>query len=107
MGLRLKAYVEAHKPYLRHNLTIYDLGREMHESPRWISACINRYFGQNFAEWINHFRVEEAMNKLQDPAFGHLSLEGIGSESGFKSRSAMYAAFKKETGRSPGHFRPE
>ena len=54
---------------------------------------------------VNGFRVEAAIAKLQDPAFDQLSVEGIGLESGFQSRSAMYAAFKKQTGYSPGHFR--
>ncbi len=107
MSLRLKTYVEAKKPYLRHDLTLYDLAKEMGESPRLISGCINRNFSQNFAEWINRFRVQLALERLKDPAYGHLSVEGIGSESGFKSRSAMYAAFKRETGHSPGHFRED
>ncbi len=107
LGLRLKTYMETEKPYLRHDLTLYDLAKEMRESPRLISACLNRHFKYNFAEWINHFRVQEALERLKDPAQNHLSVEGIGSEAGFKSRSAMYAAFKKETGHSPGRFRQE
>lgn len=107
LGLRLKAFVEANKPFLRQDLTLYELARDMSESPRLISECLNRHFRQNFAEWINHFRVREALERLQDPAHSHLSVEGIGSDSGFKSRSAMYAAFKKETGHSPGRFRQD
>ncbi len=36
---------------------------------------------------------------------GDETIEGIGIDSGFRSRSAMYTAFKKKTGKSPGHFR--
>lgn len=106
MGSRLEAYMEEHKIYRRKDLTIYELAKEMEESPRSISESINNQLGKNFSEWINSYRVEEAVIKLKDDAFNHLSIEGIGLDAGFKSRSAMYAAFNKETGYSPGHFRP-
>ncbi|MFZ9005141.1 MAG: helix-turn-helix domain-containing protein [Robiginitalea sp.] len=105
LGSELTSFMESGKIYLRHNLTLYDLSKAMEVSPRLISGCINQNLGNNFAEWVNGFRVQAAMAKLQDPAFDHLSVEGIGLESGFQSRSAMYAAFKKQTGYSPGHFR--
>ena len=105
LGEELISFMESSKIYLRHNLTLYDLSRAMDESPRLISGCINQNFRNNFAEWVNAFRVTAAMAMLKDPAFNHLSVEGIGMESGFQSRSAMYAAFKRQTGYSPGHFR--
>lgn len=103
----LTSYVASSKIFLRQDLTLYDLARAMDVSPRLVSRCINQNIGNNFAEWINNFRVEAALSMLKDPAFNHLSVEGIGMESGFKSRSAMYAAFKKRTGSSPGNFRHE
>ncbi|TNF75361.1 MAG: AraC family transcriptional regulator [Bacteroidetes bacterium] len=105
LGSELTSFMESSNIYLRHNLTLYDLSKAMEVSPRLISGCINQNLGNNFVEWVNGFRVEAAIAKLQDPAFDHLSVEGIGLESGFQSRSAMYAAFKKQTGYSPGHFR--
>ena len=61
--------------------------------------------GLNFNEWVNNYRVENALKMIQSDSKNLLSIEGIGLDSGFKSRSAMYAAFKKKTGQSPGHFR--
>ncbi len=107
LGRKLKDFMESSKIYVRHDLTLYDLSREIDISPRLISTCINRKFGNNFAEWVNSFRVEKALEHLKDPARNHFSVEGIGADSGFKSRSAMYAAFRKQTGHSPGHFRKE
>ncbi|WP_170110207.1 helix-turn-helix domain-containing protein [Flavilitoribacter nigricans] len=104
-GERLKQNMESEKHYLDHDLTIHELARKLSISPRLISTCINRYFGCNFSEWINNYRVDEALRRLEDPENAHLSIEGIGLDSGFKSRSAMYTAFKKKTGRTPGHFR--
>ncbi len=91
--------------YLNQDLTIYDFAKEIQISARTISSCINQRVGFNFNEWVNNFRVEKALDILKDRNSDHLSIEGIGSNSGFKSRSAMYAAFKKKLGKSPGHFR--
>ena len=105
LGRELTSYMESSEIYLRENLTLYELSRAINVSPRLISACINQNFRNNFTEWVNSFRVEAAIFKLKDSSFSHLSIEGIGQESGFTSRSAMYAAFKKQTGHSPGYFR--
>jgi len=102
---QLKADMEAYKYYLNQDLTIYDLAKEVGISSRLISTCINKNFGCNFSEWVNNYRVEEALSLLKSPNHKHLSIEGIGLDSGFKSRSAMYTAFKKKTGEAPGNFR--
>lgn len=91
--------------YLNQNLTIHDFAREIKISARNISSCINQNTGNNFNEWVNNFRVEKALASLKDQDSSHLSIEGIGSDSGFRSRSAMYKAFKRKLGLSPGHFR--
>lgn len=101
----IQASMEADQYFLNQNLTIYELAKEMNLSPRAISSSINQNFGCNFSEWVNNYRVEYAIALLAEPQSNQLSIEGVGSESGFKSRSAMYTAFKKKTGQAPGYFR--
>ena len=105
LSQNLRLAMQSEQYYLKHDLTIYTLGQELDISPRLISACINRSFGLNFSEWVNQYRVEHARSILESPAGNQLSIEGVGHESGFKSRSAMYTAFKKTTGQTPGYFR--
>lgn len=93
------------KFYLQKDLTVHDLAKEIAQSPRLISTSINRALSINFSEWVNNYRVDHAMEMLISPDFEHLSIEGVGLEAGFKSRSAMYTAFRKKTGHPPGHFR--
>jgi AraC-like DNA-binding protein len=102
---RINNEMEAKEYYLNQNLTIHEFAKEIQISARTISSYINQNEGFNFNEWVNNFRVEHALTALKDKKKGHYSIEGIGSDSGFKSRSAMYMAFKKKTGRSPGHFK--
>ncbi len=102
---RIQDEMAAKEYYLNQNLTIHDFAREIKVSARTISSCINQSVGFNFNEWVNNYRVDKALQLLKDQNSKHLSIEGIGLNSGFKSRSAMYAAFKRKLGLSPGHFR--
>ncbi|WP_344820962.1 AraC family transcriptional regulator [Aquimarina gracilis] len=42
---------------------------------------------------------------MHDPVFHKYSVEAIGLEAGFKSKSAFYSTFKASLGMSPGAFR--
>lgn len=102
---KIKDEMEIKEYYLNQNLTIHDFAKQIQVSARTISSCINQSVGFNFNEWVNNYRVEKALKILNDKNYNHLSIEGIGIDSGFKSRSAMYAAFRRKLGKSPGHFR--
>ncbi len=102
---RIEKLMTENEYYLDHNLTIATFAREVNISPRKISTCINQDLGKNFNEWVNDFRVKKAKELLERDTDYRLSIEGIGLESGFKSRSALYAAFKNKLGCSPGEFR--
>lgn len=102
---QIKSMMEVRKFYLDPNLTIHLFSKEIDVSARTISTCVNNSFGLNFNEWVNNYRVDTASELLKDRTKDYLSIEGIGSSSGFKSRSAMYAAFKRKTGLNPGNFR--
>ncbi len=101
----IRSRMESGTYYLDQDLTIHDFAKEIDISSRLISSCINQTLDLNFNEWVNSYRVDKAILLLQDKESKHFSIEGIGSEAGFKSRSAMYMAFKKKTGESPGYFR--
>lgn len=97
--------METHQFYLNEELTLHSFAEEINMSSRLISSCINNSMGYNFNEWVNGYRVEHALQMIKSDDENKLSIEGMGIDSGFKSRSAMYAAFKKKLGHSPGHFR--
>ena len=93
------------KVYLQPDLTIHDVAKQLNISTRKVSVCINSCFGTNFSEWVNKYRVQEVQQRFLDDTSHLYTIEAIGQESGFKSRSAMYAAFNKLTGKSPAHYR--
>ena len=102
---RIISEMEKQQFYLDEELALHSFAKEINMSSRLISSCINKNMGHNFNEWVNNYRVEKALEIIKSDEKNMLSIEGIGSDSGFKSRSAMYAAFKKKLGHSPGFYR--
>jgi len=87
-----------------------DLGRglvaeHLGISEGYVSQVVQESLGEGFVEYVNGLRVEAAREMLDDPAFAPYSLEAIGQEAGFKSRSAFYTTFKKATSVTPGAYR--
>jgi len=56
----------------------------------------------SFADWLNTLRIEYAKNLLL--THNKYTIDAISSMSGYSSRSAFYAAFKKVTNITPTEF---
>jgi|GEM_PF-2346106 len=76
-------------------------------SPNQLTILIQQSFGVGFTHYINRWRLEKVQLLLRDPACQHLTLEAIGNEAGFQSRSAFYRIFRAATGKTPASFRKE
>ena len=70
-----------------------------------ISRLVKENDGQSFNDFVNQYRVTLARDLLNDPHYDIFSLEAIGKEVGFKSRSSFYDTFKKMTGLTPGQYK--
>ena len=93
------------KFYINPELTLNETARMLDTNTSYLSQIINESFDCNFPSFLNQLRVEEAQRLLKDPAFDNLSIEGIGKQSGFKSKSVFNAAFKKLTGVTPSFYK--
>ncbi|GAA3514422.1 helix-turn-helix domain-containing protein [Aquimarina addita] len=91
--------------FLKHNLTIIDIAEATQIHPRRISYALNNQLELNFNNFINKFRVDKAKELLRDAKFNHLSIEGIGMEVGFHTKSTFYSAFKKFEDCTPAKYR--
>lgn len=101
---KLLKYMKESQPFLNSKLRIKDLSDLTNIPSHHISYVINKSFQQNFYEFINHYRVEAAKVLLRDTKFKDYTYTAIGFEVGFNSKSAFYAAFKKNTGTTPAQF---
>jgi AraC-like DNA-binding protein len=89
------------RPWLEPELTLTELAQRLRTHPALLSKVINAGCGQNFNDFVNTYRVQEARRKLADPRFGHYSLVGVALESGFNSKSTFNRVFKKLLGQAP------
>ncbi len=101
----LESIMETQKPYMNSNLNISELADLMGIHRNNLSMLINDYYHKNFFSFINEYRIQESKAKLIDPAYNHLSIEGIAKSVGFNSKSVFNPAFKKITGLTPVEYK--
>lgn len=102
---RLLDLMNTEKPYLDGDLTLQKLAKALAISPHHLSQTINEQLSQNFIDFINTYRIEEAKRMLLDPAKKHYSILAVSEEVGFNSKSAFNTAFKKHVKMTPSEFR--
>ena len=91
--------------YRNAGLTLRGLAEELDLHPNELSRIINTGTGKNFNDFINAYRVKEVMRKIQDPAYGHITLLGIAFDCGFNSKTTFNRTFKQLTGKSPAEYK--
>lgn len=102
---RLFSVMENERPYTDGKLTLPKLAKRMSISSHHLSQILNERVNQNFFDFVNSYRIEEAKRKLVEPATKHYSILGIAEEVGFNSKSAFNNAFKKHTNMTPTEFK--
>ena len=100
----LLAVMENQKMYLDESLTIHSLATELNTNSKYLSQLINTEFEKSFVVFVNEYRINEAKVLLKEERNKNLTIEGVGYEAGFKSKSAFNSAFKKFTGDTPSSF---
>jgi len=102
---QLVGMMEKEKLYIDSNLTLTQLAKKMSISPHNLSEIINTLRNQNFFDFINQYRIEEAKKYLIDPQKQHLKILSVAYDAGFNSKSSFNTIFKKYTGMTPSEFR--
>ena len=93
------------KLYLNPNLNLDLIAKRFEISTSYLSKLINSKANKSFTDFINKLRVDESKIMLSNPDYMNYTIQAIGYESGFNSKSNFYVAFKKETHETPSSFR--
>lgn len=101
----LKNKMDDKQFYKDTNIKLNDIAKELQISSHQLSQLLNDNLGKSFAKFINGYRIEEAKKLLKEN--NQFTLEAIGFEAGFSSKSTFYAAFKKNVGQTPSEYKKQ
>jgi|KBSMisStandDraft_5_1062788.scaffolds.fasta_scaffold00655_15 AraC-like DNA-binding protein len=102
---KLRNYMSKEKPFLEAELTLEQLAGQLSLKPKVLSQVINESLNQNFFDFVNHYRIDEAKRLLTNPVDKKVTVLEVLYESGFNSKSSFNTLFKKYTGITPSEFK--
>lgn len=107
LSIHLSTIMEKEKMYLDNDLNLPTLAEKLGISIHEASFLINETAGDNFYNYINKYRVEEAKRLLASSKMEQLNILGIAFASGFNSKTTFNTTFKRMVGISPSQFSKE
>lgn len=102
---QLAEMMTSEQAYLNPKIKLSQIAQAIDSTPHEVSQLINDRLGISFNQYINKFRVQAACRLLQSA--DHLTMEGIGKEAGFNSKSAFYLAFKTIMQQTPAQYKAQ
>jgi len=93
--------------HLESQINLERFAEQIGIKPRELSTIINDHYQQNFFEFINGQRVEEAKRLLAAPECAGDTVLDILYKSGFNSQSAFHRFFKRIVGMTPSEYRKQ
>ena len=81
------------KKYRDPSYTAKKLASEINTNTRYISAVVNVKFGMNYSNFVNKYRIEDAVKVLANKQFRDLTMDEVSEMVGFANRQSFYAAF--------------
>jgi len=90
--------------YKQNDLSLTRLADLVQMSSHHLSELLNVHMGTNFYQFINGYRLENALTLLQDAQL-KLSVLDVAYESGFNNKNSFYKFFRENTGLTPSQYR--
>lgn len=100
---QLQSTIETEDLFTNPNLKLPDLAKRLKVLPHTLSQLLNDNVGKSFPLFLNEYRIDAAKKMIIEKS--NCTLESIGYDCGFNSKSTFYATFKKMTGMTPSAFK--
>jgi AraC-like DNA-binding protein len=97
-------YFEKEEPYINPDLSMDLLSAQLDVPKHQLTEVLNMEIGKNFFQFVNSYRVEAVKKKLADKSNPY-SIEAIGYECGFNSKSSFFTVFKNLAGQTPLQYK--
>lgn len=101
----LDEFMEKQKPFLNENCNLQNIADNTGIAMHQLSSLVNNKLNKNFPDYINEFRICESKKLLIGEGAEKLTIEAVGFNCGFGSKSSFNKAFKKHTNITPSEFR--
>lgn len=98
---RILLYIQEH---YRDGISLKELSAELGYHYHYMSAYFNAHFGMGFSEYVNRFRLEEALRLLENT---QESISQIALGCGFSTIRNFNLAFQKRYHTAPNKWREE
>jgi AraC-like DNA-binding protein len=93
--------MDEQQPYLHPDFSLDDLARLMDVPKHHLYYCFNHILHRKFTQVRAAYRVRHACRLIEAGQTQEKTLEAIGLEAGFSSRSSFIIAFREVTGLLP------
>lgn len=101
---RLQMLFEREKIYRNSSLGLEDLAKELGTTRHNVSQVINEHFKMNFFQFVNKYRIREAVYMFQESNYQGLKIINIAYDVGFNNKVTFNKAFKSEMQMTPTLF---
>ncbi|WP_350288355.1 helix-turn-helix domain-containing protein [uncultured Croceitalea sp.] len=102
--IEIERIFETDKPYLNPDFSLEELANLLSIAKHHLSQILNSEMNTNFYNLVNQRRIEHSLEQIKQYSKLGLTLEGIGYECGFNSKSSFFHNFKKIVGLTPREY---
>lgn len=104
IGHTVTQSMKEYQAYLQPDCNLTYFSKLINVPPHHLAYYFREVRKQRFNDFRNECRINHAKALIQEGKANEITLEAIGSLSGFSSRNAFITDFKKQEGESPGSY---
>lgn len=97
--------MEEERLYADPQLSRDRLADQLETNRTYLSHAINEVSGMNFAQFVNSYRIKEAIRILSDPNLPKQTISELAVSLGFNNATTFNKLFQAHTGMSPSTYR--
>lgn len=103
---RLPSYIGQAKAYIKEHyaepLTLTQVAKIVSVNPVYLSSRFAKHCGQNFLEYLTHYRITKAKDLLEH---SNLQIQEVAERVGYADIAYFSRIFRRECGITPSHYR--
>lgn len=103
---RIETLMREKEVFKQNGITRDSLAEMLGTNRTYVSQAINAFSGKTFVNYINTYRINEAVRMISDPA-SQVNAKEMAQELGYASVKVFYQVFQRETGLPLSRYRQE